>query len=170
MGGGNTAVEEALYLSNIASHVTLVHRRDKLRAEKILQDRLFAPRTAGKVRIVWNHTVDEVLGDQHGVNGVRIKPTEHGGTHRRPDVTGAFIAIGHTPNTGIFAGQLDMRDGYITIKSGSRRRRHRHQRARRVRRRRRRRSRVSSGHHLGRIRLHGCARCGQIPRPASRQH
>jgi thioredoxin reductase (NADPH) len=119
VGGGNTAVEEALYLANLASHVTVVHRRDRFRAEKILQDRLFALEKTGKVRIVWNHTVDEIVGDQSGVNGVHIKPTEPGGTIETLDVTGAFIAIGHTPNTGIFAGQLDMRDGYITIKSGS---------------------------------------------------
>ena len=119
VGGGNTAVEEALYLSNIAAHVTLVHRRDKLRAEKILQDRLFERVHAGKMKVVWNHTVDEIVGDQTGVNGVRIKPAQHGGTIENIDVTGAFIAIGHTPNTGIFEGQLDMRDGYIIIKSGA---------------------------------------------------
>jgi thioredoxin reductase (NADPH) len=119
VGGGNTAVEEALYLSNLASHVTVVHRRDKFRAEKILQDRLFALEKAGKVRIAWNHTVDEIVGDQSGVNGVHIKPTATGGTIETLDVTGAFIAIGHTPNTSIFAGQLDMRDGYIVIKTGS---------------------------------------------------
>jgi len=119
VGGGNTAVEEALYLSNLASHVTVVHRRDKFRAEKILQDRLFALEKAGKVRIAWNHTVDEIVGDQSGVNGVHIKPTAAGGTIETLDVTGAFIAIGHSPNTGIFSGQLDMRDGYIVIKSGS---------------------------------------------------
>jgi len=119
VGGGNTAVEEALYLSNLASHVTVVHRRDKFRAEKILQDRLFALEKTGKVRIAWNHTVDQIVGDESGVNGVHIKPTHHGGTIETIDVTGAFIAIGHTPNTGIFAGQLDMRDGYIVIKSGS---------------------------------------------------
>jgi thioredoxin reductase (NADPH) len=119
VGGGNTAVEEALYLSNLASHVTVVHRRDKFRAEKILQDRLFALEKAGKVRIAWNHTVDEIVGDQSGVNGVHIKPTAPGGTIETLDVTGAFIAIGHSPNTGIFAGQLDMRDGYIRIKSGT---------------------------------------------------
>ena len=119
VGGGNTAVEEALYLANLASHVTVVHRRDKFRAEKILQDRLFALEKTGKVRIAWNHTVDEIVGDDTGVNGVRIKPTHHGGTIETLDVTGAFIAIGHTPNTGIFAGQLEMRDGYITIKSGT---------------------------------------------------
>ncbi len=119
VGGGNTAVEEALYLSNLASHVTVVHRRDKFRAEKILQDRLFALEKTGKVRIVWNHTVEEIVGDDSGVNGVRIKPTRNGGAVENVGVTGAFIAIGHTPNTGIFAGQLAMRDGYITIKSGS---------------------------------------------------
>jgi thioredoxin reductase (NADPH) len=119
IGGGNTAVEEALYLSNLASHVTVVHRRDKFRAEKILQDRLFALEKSGKVRIAWNHTVDEIVGDQSGVSGVRIKPTEHGGTIENIDVTGAFIAIGHSPNTGIFAGQLAMRDGYISIRSGT---------------------------------------------------
>jgi len=119
VGGGNTAVEEALYLSNLASHVTVVHRRDKFRAEKILQDRLFALEKTGKVRIAWNHEVDEIVGDTSGVNGVRIKPTANGGGPENLDVTGAFIAIGHTPNTGIFAGQLDMRDGYIIIKTGS---------------------------------------------------
>jgi thioredoxin reductase (NADPH) len=119
VGGGNTAVEEALYLSNLASHVTVVHRRDKFRAEKILQDRLFALEKTGKVRIVWNHTVEEIVGDDSGVNGVRIKPTQHGGTIENVEATGAFIAIGHTPNTGIFAGQLEMRDGYIVVKSGS---------------------------------------------------
>jgi thioredoxin reductase (NADPH) len=119
IGGGNTAVEEALYLANLASHVTLVHRRDKFRAEKILQDRLFALEKSGKVRIAWNHVVDEIVGDQTGVNGVRIKPTDPGGTIENLDVTGAFIAIGHTPNTGIFAGQLEMREGYIIIKTGS---------------------------------------------------
>jgi thioredoxin reductase (NADPH) len=119
VGGGNTAVEEALYLANLASHVTLVHRRDRFRAEKILQDRLFALEKTGKVRIVWNHTVEEIIGDQTGVTGVRIKPTQAGGTIETLEVTGAFIAIGHTPNTGIFAGQLDMRDGYIRVRTGS---------------------------------------------------
>jgi thioredoxin reductase (NADPH) len=118
IGGGNTAVEEALYLSNIAAHVTLVHRRDKLRAEKILQERLFEHSRTGKVSLVWNHTVDEVLGDGQGVSGVRLKSTEHGDV-RKVDVTGLFIAIGHTPNTAIFAGQLDMRDGYIRVRSGT---------------------------------------------------
>jgi thioredoxin reductase (NADPH) len=117
IGGGNTAVEEALYLSNIAAHVTLVHRRDKLRSEKILQDRLFERERAGKVTIVWNHTVDEVLGDDSGVTGVRLRASD-GGATRDVAVTGVFIAIGHSPNTGIFAGQLDMRGGYIVVKSG----------------------------------------------------
>jgi thioredoxin reductase (NADPH) len=118
VGGGNTAVEEALYLSHIASHVTLVHRRDKLRAEKILQDRLFERVKQEKMSVIWNHTVDEVLGDNSGVNGVRIREMENG--HKRDlNVTGLFVAIGHTPNTGIFEGQLDMREGYIRIKSGT---------------------------------------------------
>src|SRR5882762_8863577 len=117
-GGGNTAVEEALYLSHIAKHVTLIHRRDRLRAEKILQDRLFREVESGKVSVVWNHTIDEVLGDQSGVNGVRLHSVE-GHRPRELEVTGLFIAIGHTPNTGIFAGQLDMREGYIKIKGGA---------------------------------------------------
>ena len=117
VGGGNTAVEEALYLSHIAQHVTLVHRRDKLRAEKILQDRLFREVDSGKMSVIWNHTVDEVLGNQHGVTGVRLRSLQNSG-HRELEVTGLFIAIGHTPNTAIFNGQLAMREGYITIKSG----------------------------------------------------
>jgi len=124
VGGGNTAVEEALYLSHIAQHVTLVHRRDKLRAEKILQDRLFREVESGKMSVIWNHTVDEVLGNQQGVTGVRLRSLQGGGTsygssgHRELEITGLFIAIGHTPNTAIFNGQLAMREGYITIKSG----------------------------------------------------
>jgi thioredoxin reductase (NADPH) len=118
IGGGNTAVEEALYLSNLASHVTLVHRRDKLRAEKILQDRLFAVQRSGKLEIVWNHTVDEILGDDQGVTGLRVRPTAGGAPHDIP-ASGVFIAIGHNPNTGIVAGQLAMRDGYIQVRGGS---------------------------------------------------
>src|SRR5512134_3870093 len=118
IGGGNTAVEEALYLSNIASHVTLVHRRDKLRSEKILQDRLFERERAGAVEIIWNHTVQEVLGDDSGVTGVRIEPTD-GGPTRDVKVAGVFIAVGHTPNTQIFEGQLEMKGGYIVVRSGS---------------------------------------------------
>ena len=117
VGGGNTAVEEALYLSHIAQHVTLVHRRDKLRAEKILQDRLFREVENGKMSVIWNHTVDEVLGDHHGVTGTRLRSLKGDG-HRELEVTGLFIAIGHTPNTAIFNGQLDMREGYLKIKSG----------------------------------------------------
>ncbi len=117
IGGGNTAVEEALYLANIANKVTLVHRRDKLRAEKILQDKLFDKQRAGKVEIIWNHAVSEVLGDASGVNGVRIKGMQDG-VERDIAVSGMFVAIGHTPNTGIFDGQLDMRNGYITIRAG----------------------------------------------------
>jgi thioredoxin reductase (NADPH) len=118
IGGGNTAVEEALYLSHIAEHVTLVHRRDRLRSEKILQDRLFREVEAGKASIVWNHTVDEVLGDDQGVNGLRLRSAKDGET-RRLSVSGVFIAIGHEPNTGVFAGQLEMRNGYIRVKSGT---------------------------------------------------
>ena len=117
VGGGNTAVEEALYLSHIAQHVTLVHRRDKLRAEKILQDRLFREVESGKVSVIWNHTVDEVLGNQQGVTGARLRSLQSG-AHRELEITGLFIAIGHSPNTAVFTGQLAMREGYITIKSG----------------------------------------------------
>jgi thioredoxin reductase (NADPH) len=117
IGGGNTAVEEALYLSNICRKVTLVHRRDRLRSEKILQDKLFERVRQGKVEIVWNHQVDEVLGDDSGVTGVRIASTIDG-ARRDLVVSGLFIAIGHTPNTGIFEGQLEMKNGYIRIRSG----------------------------------------------------
>lgn len=117
IGGGNTAVEEALYLSNIASKVTVVHRRDKFRSEKILSDKLLEKANSGNVEIQWNATLDEVLGDNMGVTGVRIKNTEDGST-QNIDVHGVFIAIGHTPNTGIFEGQLDMDHGYIKVKSG----------------------------------------------------
>lgn len=117
VGGGNTAVEEALYLSNICRKVTLVHRRDKLRAEKIMQDKLFEKQRAGKIDIVWNHAIDEVLGDDSGVSGVRVRSIEDNSTREIP-VTGAFIAIGHTPNTSIFEGQLEMTNGYITIQTG----------------------------------------------------
>ncbi len=121
IGGGNTAVEEALYLSNIASHVTLVHRRDTLRAEKILQDRLFAKAKEGKVTIKWNHTLDEVLGDDSGVTGMRIKAgdaADNPGVTEDIELHGVFIAIGHKPNTGIFEGHLDMAGGYIKVRSG----------------------------------------------------
>ena len=137
VGGGNTAVEEALYLTNIARHVTLIHRRDKLRAEKILQDKLFAKGAEGKVSFEWNHVVDEVLGDASGVTGLRIKSASGaatvvegraggeskiegraGGEAKILAVTGFFVAIGHKPNTDIFAGQLEMKDGYIVTKCG----------------------------------------------------
>ncbi|WP_017461089.1 thioredoxin-disulfide reductase [Dyella ginsengisoli] len=117
VGGGNTAVEEALYLSNIARKVYLVHRRDTLRAEKIMQDKLFAKAATGKIELVWSHTIDEVLGDDSGVTGVRVKAVD-GGATRDIEATGFFVAIGHTPNTGIFQGQLDMHDGYIKTHSG----------------------------------------------------
>ncbi|MDE0514432.1 MAG: thioredoxin-disulfide reductase [Gammaproteobacteria bacterium] len=117
IGGGNTAVEEALYLSNIASEVILVHRRDKLRAEKMLQDRLFERQGEGKVTILWDHVLEEVKGDDSGVTGIRINNVKSD-EKTDLDLRGVFIAIGHTPNTGIFAGQLEMNNGYIVIKSG----------------------------------------------------
>lgn len=117
VGGGNTAVEEALYLSNIASEVTLIHRRDKLKSEKILQDKLLAKAESGNVKIIWNHTLDEVLGEETGVTGLRLRSTQDEST-QEIDVAGVFIAIGHKPNTDIFAGQLDMKDGYIKVNSG----------------------------------------------------
>ncbi|GAA5632411.1 glucosaminate ammonia-lyase [Acinetobacter calcoaceticus] len=118
VGGGNTAVEEALYLSNIAAHVTLVHRRDSLRSEKILQDHLFTKEKEGKISIIWNHQVDEVLGDNTGVTSVRIKSTQDEST-QDVQVQGLFVAIGHKPNTGMFDGQLNLRDGYIQVHSGT---------------------------------------------------
>ncbi|BBL75044.1 thioredoxin-disulfide reductase [Methylomagnum ishizawai] len=117
IGGGNTAVEEALYLANIASHVTVVHRRDKFRSEKILADKLLEREREGKVSIAWNHVMDEVLGDDAGVTGLRIKHVREGST-QDIKLDGVFVAIGHSPNTEIFAGQLEMRDGYIVVKSG----------------------------------------------------
>ena len=117
VGGGNTAVEEALYLANIAKEVHLIHRRDKLRSEKILQDKLFEKAKNGNVRLHWNTTLDEVLGDQSGVTGVRLKDVNSGAT-KNVDVKGCFIAIGHQPNTDIFKGQLEMKDGYIITRSG----------------------------------------------------
>lgn len=116
IGGGNTAVEEALYLSNIASHVTLIHRRDSLRAEKIMQDQLFEKVKNGNITIEWNSSVKEVVGDDMGVTGVVIQNTD--GTTKQIDAMGMFVAIGHKPNTAIFDGQLAMKDGYITVKSG----------------------------------------------------
>jgi thioredoxin reductase (NADPH) len=119
VGGGNTAVEEALYLSNIARNVTVLHRRNKFRAEAILVDRLAAKTTnGGNVRILWNHVLDEVLGDASGVTGVRVKHLGDGAT-RDLAVQGVFIAIGHTPNTQIFEGQVEMHNGYIRVKGGS---------------------------------------------------
>lgn len=117
IGGGNTAVEEALYLSNIASHVTLVHRRDKLRSEKIMQDKLFEKEKAGKVTIKWNCTLDEILGDASGVTGMRLKNVQSGATEE-VSLEGVFIAIGHKPNTDIFAGQLELDKGYIVTQGG----------------------------------------------------
>ncbi len=118
IGGGNTAVEEALYLSNIASEVILVHRRDALRAEKILQDKLFEREKNGNITIHWNHTLAEVLGDDSGVTGMRIQSTQDD-SGQSIELSGVFIAIGHKPNTGIFADQLDMHNGYLKIRSGT---------------------------------------------------
>jgi thioredoxin reductase (NADPH) len=118
VGGGNTAVEEALYLSNIATKVTLVHRRDALRAEKILQDHLFQKVDQGKVEILWDHVVDEVLGDEAGVSGLRVRSTKRPPATSDLAVTGVFIAIGHSPNTGLFREQLAMQNGYIVVRSG----------------------------------------------------
>ena len=118
IGGGNTAVEEALYLANLAEKVILVHRRDTLRAEKILQDRLFAREAEGKVELRWSHVLDEVLGDESGVTGIRIRALDGSGAEDLP-LAGVFIAIGHRPNTDIFAGQLDMAGGYIGVRSGA---------------------------------------------------
>ncbi|KIQ04941.1 MULTISPECIES: thioredoxin-disulfide reductase [Pseudomonas] len=118
IGGGNTAVEEALYLSNIAKEVHLVHRRDKLRSEKILQDKLFDKVANGNMRLHWNHTLEEVLGDATGVTGARLRNTLDGSTSDLP-LAGVFIAIGHKPNTDLFQGQLEMRDGYLLIKGGN---------------------------------------------------
>src|SRR6202142_4462068 len=118
VGGGNTAVEEALYLTNIASHVTLIHRRDKLRSEKILQDRLFAAVSAGKASIIWNHEVEEIVGDENGVTGARIRALP-GNATRTIAVDGVFIALGHQPNAQLLEHQLEMRGGYIIVKGGS---------------------------------------------------
>ena len=118
IGGGNTAVEEALYLSNIASRVHLVHRRDALRADKILQDRLFERAEQGSVNLIWNHTLTEVVGDQQGVTGA-VLSSVNGGASRELALDGIFIAIGHVPNTGVFEGQLAMNEGYIRIESGT---------------------------------------------------
>jgi thioredoxin reductase (NADPH) len=118
IGGGNTAVEEALYLSNIAKEVHLIHRRDKLRSEKILQDKIMEKATSGNIRLHWNHTLEEVLGDASGVTGVRLKSTLSG-EEQKLELSGVFIAIGHKPNTDLFEGQLEMKDGYLKIKGGS---------------------------------------------------
>ena len=118
VGGGNTAVEEALYLANIARKVYLVHRRDTLRAEKIMQDKLFAKVQAGKIELVWHHAIEDVLGNEAGVTGVRVKSVLDGST-RDIIVHGLFVAIGHTPNTSLFEGQLDMNNGYLKIHSGT---------------------------------------------------
>ncbi len=163
IGGGNTAVEEALYLANIASHVTVVHRRDKFRAEKIMQDKLFEKEKAGKVTIKWDCVLDEVLGDKSGVTGMRIKNVKTGATE---DIAlmGVFIAIGHKPNTDLFAGQLEHGKRLHRHRGRAQRQCHRHQHSRRVRRRRRAGPHLQAGHHLGRHRLPGRARRREVPR------
>jgi thioredoxin reductase (NADPH) len=121
IGGGNTAVEEALYLSNLASRVTLIHRRDSLRAEKMMQDQLLAKTGSSEganVEILWNHVLDEVLGDESGVTGIRVRSTVDENDTDDIELSGAFIAIGHDPNTKMFQGQLDMTDGYIEVNAG----------------------------------------------------
>ena len=118
VGGGNTAVEESLYLANLCSHVTLVHRRDSLRAEKILQQKLFRRAEEGKVSLLWNHTLQEVQGDAKGVNRVLLAASSGKAKHKELDVDGVFIAIGHVPNSDIFKGQLKMKDGYVAINAG----------------------------------------------------
>ncbi|MGE3731882.1 MAG: thioredoxin-disulfide reductase [Lysobacterales bacterium] len=118
IGGGNTAVEEALYLSNICAKVYLVHRRDKLKAEKILQDKLFDRARQGKVELIWDHATDEILGDDNGVTGLRVRHVRTGAT-REIALNGVFIAIGHTPNTSLFEGQLEMKGGYLKVRGGS---------------------------------------------------
>ncbi len=117
IGGGNTAVEEALYLANICSKVTLVHRRDTLRSEKILQDKLFEKVEEGKIELAWNHTLDEVLGDDMGVTGINIKSVESGEL-TKIDLDGVFIAIGHIPNSSMFDGQLELKNGYVVVNTG----------------------------------------------------
>jgi thioredoxin reductase (NADPH) len=118
VGGGNTAVEEALYLSNIAKKVTVIHRRDRFKGEKILHDKLAKRAEAGKVEVIWNSSLDEVLGDATGVTGIRVKNVENGST-RNVELKGVFIAIGHSPNTAIFDGQLEMAGGYLKVRGGS---------------------------------------------------
>lgn len=119
IGGGNTAAEEALYLSNIAAHVTLIHRRDQLRAEKMLQDKLMArTRDGGNISVIWEHEVEAVIGDDSGVTGLRLRPVDHALPERSIDVSGVFIAIGHVPNTAIFNGQIELDHGYILVRNG----------------------------------------------------
>ena len=165
VGGGNTAVEEALYLANIASHVTLIHRRDSFKSEKILQDKLFEKEKAGKITIMRNFTLDEVLGDDSGVTGLRVKSTQTGATHN-VDVFGVFIAIGHKPNTDIFAGQLEMEGGYIVTQAGRSGNATQTSIPGVFAAGRRAGSHLSPGLHLGRNRLHGGAGCRTLPRPA----
>ena len=161
VGGGNTAVEEALYLSNIARQVTLVHRRDTFRAERIMVDHLMENVQAGKIKLELNQVLDEVLGDDSGVTGMRIKHVQSGAT-RISHLSGVFIAIGHKPNTDLFAGQLDMANGYIDYARRAGRQRYSYQHCGRVRGGRRAGSRLPPGRHQRSDRLHGCTGCGQV--------
>ena len=161
VGGGNTAVEEALYLSNIAKSVTVVHRRDRFRAEKILANRLLDKAEKGNARIEWHHTLDEVLGDNSGVTGARIKDIRTGHT-KDLAVKGLFVAIGHTPNTEIFDRPAGDGERLHRHPRRAQRQRDRHQRAGRVRRRRRAGPRLPAGRHQRRQRLHGGAGCGEV--------
>ena len=163
IGGGNTAVEEALYLSNIASHVSVVHRRDQFRAEKILGNRLIAKTENENVTILWDHVLEEVLGDGNGVTSVRLKHVKNREA-REVETQGVFIAIGHTPNTGIFDGQLDMEGGYIVLHAGASGMATATSVEGVFRRGRRGRSHLPAGRHLGRIGLHGSAGCGEVSR------
>ncbi len=158
IGGGNTAVEEALYLSNIAEHVTIVHRRDKFSSEKILASQLIEKSKTGNISIEWNMTLDEVLGDKTGVTGLRLKSSKDDSS-KELDVMGVFIAIGHKPNTGIFEGQLEMEHGYLTVESG----RSGNATQTSIRSWRCGRSYLSSGDNLRGLRLYGSAGCGALP-------
>ena len=163
IGGGNTAVEEALYLAHICTRVTLVHRRDKFRAEKIMVDKLMKRVAEGRIVLELDSALDEVLGDKSGVNGIQISNLKTN-KNKTLALKGLFIAIGHTPNTQIFAGHLDMENGYIVTRGGRQGRRHRHQRAWRVRCGRRAGPRLPPGGDQRRQRLHGGAGRGEIPR------
>ncbi|SQC64388.1 thioredoxin reductase [Klebsiella pneumoniae] len=164
IGGGNTAVEEALYLSNIASEVHLIHRRDSFRAEKILIKRLMDKVASGNIVLHTDRTLEEVTGDQMGVSGLRLRDTKNSDNVESLEVAGLFVAIGHSPNTAIFEGQLELENGYIKVQSGIHGNATPDQHPGRVRRRRCHGPYLSSGHHFCGHRLHGGAGCGALPR------